>query len=332
MFFRLLKWILIVLVWPLAAIGLIVSVLAILIASPIRTPSVNAEILSAARSIDRSGLPVATRFQARDGTELAYRLYPVEGEESEIVAIAIHGSGGNATAMNPVAKALADAGVTVAVPDIRGHGFSGHRGDIGYIGQLEDDLGDLLAELRKRFEDKRFVLVGHSSGGGFALRIAASPVGEAFERFVLLAPYLGPFAPTSRELEEGEAWAHPHVPRIIALDILHQAGVECCEGLPVIAFALPQDQAKFATLRYSYRLLTNFGPPDDYEAAFADAAGPVVVLAGEDDALMDTEQYAGVVDDVQPPVDVEILPEIDHMAVLSDTAALRAVVSAVKGD
>jgi len=331
-FYRLIKWTLIVLLWPLAAIGLIVIVLAILIASPVKQPPGNTEILSAVKALDRLEMPATTRFQARDGTELAYRLYPAEGEESDIVAVAIHGSAGSSTGLNAVSKALADAGVAVAAPDIRGHGFSGNRGDIGYIGQLEDDLGDLLSELRKRFDGKRFVLVGYSSGGGFALKVAASPVGKDFDRFVLLAPYLGPFSPTSRDLEEDEAWASPDVPRIIGLDILRQAGVECCEGLPAISFNLPPEQTRLATRIYSYRLLTNFTAPEDYEAAFAKASGPVVVLAGEDDDLMDSGQYANVVDDVQPPVEVEVFPGIDHMEIVSDAAALDAVVAAVKGD
>ena len=51
--------------------------------------------------------------------------------------------------MNAVAKALAEAGVTAVALDIRGHGASGTRGDIAYPGQLDDDLADLIAELRK---------------------------------------------------------------------------------------------------------------------------------------------------------------------------------------
>jgi alpha-beta hydrolase superfamily lysophospholipase len=49
--------------------------------------------------------------------------------------------------MNPLAKALNAAGATVYAPHIRGHGESGRRGDIDYIGQLDDDLADLMAQL-----------------------------------------------------------------------------------------------------------------------------------------------------------------------------------------
>jgi hypothetical protein len=46
--------------------------------------------------------------------------------------------------MHPLAKALRDAGATVYVPVVRGHGFSVPVGDIGYIGQLEHDLADFV--------------------------------------------------------------------------------------------------------------------------------------------------------------------------------------------
>ena len=36
------------------------------------------------------------------------------------------------------------AGCETYAVDIRGHGGSGTRGDITYIGQLEDDLADLV--------------------------------------------------------------------------------------------------------------------------------------------------------------------------------------------
>ena len=41
-------------------------------------------------------------------------------------------------------------------------------------------------------------LIGHSAGGGFALRVAGSPIQNLFERTILLAPYLGYDAPTNK--------------------------------------------------------------------------------------------------------------------------------------
>lgn len=329
---RLRTWISRLIVWPLALIGVAALVVAALVAVPVEKPHVNQEIQDAVAELDRSGLPGVSRFQARDGTELAYRFYPAEGANRDTVVVTVHGSGGNSTAMNALAKALSAEGIAVAAPDIRGHGYSGNRGDIGYIGQLEDDLEDLLDQVRKRTPDARLVLLGHSSGGGFALRAANAPVGKAFERIVLLAPFLGPFSPTTRDPEGEDAWAAPDIPRIIALNLLRQLGLTCCEALPAIAFALPADDARFATRGYSYRLLVNFGPPEDYRAAFAEAAAPVTVLAGDGDTLMVSTKYAEVVEGLEPKTEVAVVSGVDHMGIIYDPAALADVVSAVKGE
>ena len=85
-------------------------------------------------------------------------------------------------------------------------------------------------------------LVGHSSGGGFALRVAGSPIQNLFERSVLLAPYLGYDAPTTRPSSGG--WANADIPRIVGLMALRGIGVTCCEALPVLAFAVPPNSEK----------------------------------------------------------------------------------------
>jgi alpha-beta hydrolase superfamily lysophospholipase len=143
------------------------------------------------------------------------------------------------------------AGVRAVALDIRGHGRSGTRGDIGYVGQLEHDLADAIGFLKKLAPDARFTLVGHSAGGGFVLRVAGGAVGEWFERYVLIAPFLGPFAPTSRRQIGDAHWAEPNVPRIIALAALERIGISCCQSLPTLAFALPEEAALRATTRYS---------------------------------------------------------------------------------
>jgi alpha-beta hydrolase superfamily lysophospholipase len=93
--------------------------------------------------------------------------------------------------------------------DMRGHGTSGTRGDIGYVGQLEDDLADFVAVLRTTVPSAPLTLVGHSSGGGFTLRVAGSPIQNLFERFVMLAPYLGYDAPSTRPSSGG--WARADI-------------------------------------------------------------------------------------------------------------------------
>src|SRR5580700_6131084 len=197
-----LKWIvwfpLKVLGWSLSFVGLIALGLTAMIAVPLgRLPELTS-VSTAARAVDRSSMPPLSRFSARDGTELAYRHYPARGPSSGKIAILVHGSSGSSSSAHALADALAARGVETYAPDIRGHGGSGTRGDVAFIGQLENDMEDLVALVRKTSPTEPLTLLGHSAGGGFALRVAGSPIQHLFARTVLLAPYLGYDAPTNR--------------------------------------------------------------------------------------------------------------------------------------
>ena len=146
-------------------------------------------------------------------------------------------------AAHGLADALAAHGVETYAPDIRGHGGSGTRGDIAYSGQLEDDMEDFVKHVRTASPAAPLILLGHSAGGGFALRIASSPTQDLFARTVLLAPYLGYTAPTNRPDSGG--WAAADVPRFLGLVALRRLGIDCCESLPTLAFAVPANSARF---------------------------------------------------------------------------------------
>jgi alpha-beta hydrolase superfamily lysophospholipase len=176
--------------WVLAAIGALALLLTAMVATPLQRPGELRSVADAARSVDRSTMPTLSRFSARDGTDLVYRHYPARGVLAGKIAILVHGSSGSSPAVHALADALAARGVETYAPDIRGHGGSGTRGDIGYPGQLEDDLEDLVALVRKTQPNEPITLLGHSAGGGFALRVASSPIRELFARAVLLHPIL----------------------------------------------------------------------------------------------------------------------------------------------
>ena len=183
--------------WALCGAGALALLLAALVATPPTRPPELQSISQARGSVDFTALPAVERFQARDGTALGYRHYPASGPATGRAAIVVHGSSGaSGGTIHALSAALAARGVEIWAVDIRGHGTSGTRGDIGYVGQLEDDLADLVAVTRKTAPTAPLTLVGHSSGGGFALRVAGSPIQNLFERTVLLAPYLGYDAPT----------------------------------------------------------------------------------------------------------------------------------------
>jgi alpha-beta hydrolase superfamily lysophospholipase len=306
--------------WGLAVAGFASLLLLGLIAWPIHQPPELKSISAYRNSIDFSALPELTRFQARDGSALAYRHYPAQAPSTGRIAVVVHGSSGSSWgAVHALSLALAARGVQTYAVDIRGHGASGNRGDIAYLGQLEDDMADLVSEIRKTNPTAPLTLLGHSSGGGFALRIAASPIQNLFTSTVLLAPYLGYDAPSSRPNSGG--WANADIPRFLALTILRKLGMPWAESLPAIAFAVPPNSSQRLTATYSYRLMRNFAA-SDYRADFAAATKPVTVFSGSADELMDSAKFS---ESVGGRATVKIIDGVDHMGIVCNPAAIAVI-------
>jgi pimeloyl-ACP methyl ester carboxylesterase len=310
--------------WMLTAFGLAAMVIAAMIATPLMAPPELRSISSARGTVDMSTLPAIERFQARDGTALGFRHYPATGPSTGRVAIVIHGSSGSSgNNIHALSWALARHGVESYAVDIRGHGTSGTRGDIGYIGQLEDDMADFVAVVRKTNPSAPITLIGHSAGGGFALRVAGSPIQNLFARTVLLAPYLGYNTPTNQPNSGG--WANADLPRIIALMIMRRIGIDCCDALPVVAFAVPPNSASSLVPAYTERLRSNFGVHRDFRTDLAAATRPVTIYSGVDDELMVADKYAEAVRGATPPVDVKLIDGVNHMGIVSNPAATSII-------
>lgn len=305
----------------LALLGAAALLLGAMVAWPLRYPPELTSISAARKSVNFASLPGADRFPARDGTDLAYRHYDAHMPATGRIAVLVHGSSGSSRgAIHTLSSALAARGVETYALDIRGHGSSGTRGDIRYIGQLEDDLADLVAEIRRRSPAAPLTLIGHSSGGGFALRVAGSPIQHLFARTVLLAPYLGYDAPSTRADSAG--WASPDIPRFIALSVLRGIGMPWAESLPTVAFAVPPGSAKALTASYSYRLMINFAASRDFRTDLAAATKPIAIFAGAADELMLSQQYQ---DALANRVTVRIIEGINHMGIVADPAAVSIV-------
>src|SRR3984893_6480200 len=187
----------------LGLIGLLVLIAIIPIAViAFDAPTSPPPMVSMARSleqIDVGDVPAPRKFQARDGASLQYYAYPAEPDK---IAVLVHGSAGPGTSMHALAEAVRAAGGTGYVLDIRGHGGSGRRGDIDYIGQIDDDLSDFVAQLGQAKSGETRTLVGFSAGAGFTVRFAGGPNGTRFDRYVFLSPIL-PRSPTLRPASGG---------------------------------------------------------------------------------------------------------------------------------
>jgi pimeloyl-ACP methyl ester carboxylesterase len=310
--------------WALCAVGAVALTLAAMIATPLERPPEMRSVSDSVKLVDFSTMPQLERFQARDGSWIGYRHYPPNGAATGGGAIFIHGSSGSSGTVNhALTHAIAARGVETWALDIRGHGGSGTRGDIFYVGQLEDDLVDFVAHLRKSAPDLPLTLIGHSAGAGFALRVAATPImQDMFVRTVLLAPYLGYDAPTNRPSNGG--WVSADIPRFLGLTALRKLGIDCCSQLPVLAFAVPAGSAKYLTSTYSDRLMRNFATRG-YRLDLPATTRPITIIAGAEDEMMISDKYAEAVQAIKPSVDVKIIDGINHMGLVTNPKAVSVI-------
>jgi pimeloyl-ACP methyl ester carboxylesterase len=292
-------------------------------------PAVAPDITKPFADIDTASLPVLRRYRARDGMRLAYREYAASDQK---VAVLVHGSAGSGVDMHPLALALERAGVTVLVPDVRGHGANRPHGDISYIGQLEDDLADLLVQQKPAFPNSTWTILGFSSGAAFALRFAAQPgAGRLVDRYVLVSPYLRHDAPSVRHATPGSAapqsWASVSLGRMIGLTMLNRLGIRLANGLPVLAFPVPPD-IEATTRTYSWRLYKNFGADDDYLADIRRAFRPMRVFVGGSDQLLDAEKLKSEFQSQRSDVPVTIVSGFGHSDMVTRADAIALLASA----
>jgi len=226
---------------------------------------------------------------------------------------------------------MTQAGIAVYTLDVRGHGESGRRGDITYIGQLEDDLEDFINTVKPSGPR---TLVGFSASAGFALRFAGSERQKLFDRYLLLAPTLPLFSdPAIFKIDSssmGGGWVNVGVPRLVALTILNHFGVTWFNHLNVIAFALDDDVKKYLTPTYSYALRTNFDVMEDYRANILAAKQPMSIVAGVEDELMYTNRYQAIFEKAGRPIRVSLVPGIGHVGLILDKPGIDAIVSELR--
>ena len=307
----------------LICLGLVVAIFAVAITfgGPGK-PHPMGSIIDPFSSVDFSDLPGLSSFTARDRTKLAYRSYaPAASAPNGGSVVLIHGSSATGSSMHLMAKALSAAGFATYALDIRGHGGSGRKGQIAYIGQLEDDLVDFMHAVSP---PAPVTLAGFSSGGGFVMRFASSSRQDLFQNYLLLAPFLSQDAPTSRP--DGGGWASVGVPRIVALSILNEFGIRTFNSLPVLRFAVSEDAKAILTPEYSYALETNFRPRRDYLADLRNMHRPFHILVGQNDEVYYPDRFEEVMRQVGKDSPVTVIPGVDHIhLILSPTAFEKSI-------
>jgi alpha-beta hydrolase superfamily lysophospholipase len=137
------------------------------------------------------------RFRDADGLSIFYRKYQAEDEKARMIVA--HGLGEHSGRYDNVVTRLLPQGISIWIPDHRGHGQSqGRRGHVSSFSQYVDDLHSLIALSRDTLPDgRKTFLLGHSLGGLIALRFAAR-FPEVIDGVIISSPSLGmPQEPSS---------------------------------------------------------------------------------------------------------------------------------------
>ena len=259
---------------------------------------------------------------ARDGGVL--RSGFVAGPEGAPLLILVHGSGWHGGQFDGLAREIS-VGADVLTANLRGH-FNGPkpRGDVSYVGQMEDDLADLIAAHRKT--GQQVVLGGHSSGGGLVVRFAGGAHREMIDGAVLMAPFLKYDAPTTRENSGG--WAYPLTRRIVGLSMLNMVGIRALDHLTIMQFSMPEavmrgPNAEQATEAYSWRLNKSFAPRDAYLEDVA-ALPAFLLVAGSQDESFVAQGYQPLMSEVTTQGQYHVVDGIGHLDIVDapETAAL----------
>ncbi len=264
-----------------------------------------------------------TDVPMRDGTVMPVRLY---GEpDNGPLLVLIHGSGWHGMQFDGLARALS-GDAFVVVPDLRGHGAKPERrGDVDHIGQYEEDLADLIDNLRQ--DGQKVVVAGHSSGGGLVVRMAGGAYGDRMDKAILLAPFLKYNAPTMRP--DAGGWTQALTRRIIGLTMLNMVGITTFNDLQVIQLAMPRavlvgPLGHTATTTYTYRLNNGFAPREDY---LKDAAAlpPFLLIAGSDDEAFVAEAYEPLLSDVNTGGSYALIDGVGHLDIVDNAETVGLI-------
>ncbi|GEM46000.1 alpha/beta hydrolase [Deinococcus cellulosilyticus] len=260
-------------------------------------------------------------FTLKDGDHISGRVFP---GTSNTTVVLLHGVLSSSLEMNRTAGLMQKAtGSTVIAVDLRGHGkSSGHPGDLDHPGQYEEDVAEVIWQLRKNQPDRHILLAGHSMGGGIALRYAVRSNLPPVDGFVLLAPHMGDRSPTTpRTSPNGSsAFIKVHVARTIGLKFLNVLHITPFNHLKTLHFNLPEG---FPLRSYSFNAMVSMSP-EDTAKALQSVRAPLLVVVGSKDEAFVAAEYPPVVQKYSNG-QVSIIEGAGHDGILTDPRTFEAI-------
>jgi len=115
-----------------------------------------------------------SKYIGFDGTRMFMALWHPKDDKPRALVVALHGFGGHAGSMSGIGEYLAEKGIAVFAPDLRGFGrYSGTKGHVMSFEEYVEDIQNLIMQVKDTYLNKITYLFGFSLGGVNAIRYVA---------------------------------------------------------------------------------------------------------------------------------------------------------------
>lgn len=271
--------------------------------------------------MDHFPVPELLPYTARNGSTLYARRYE---SNVDTAVILLHGISEDGRYLHPYASFLAGGGLAeVYVPDLRGYGPSPERrGDVDYIGQLDDDIEDLLAAVKRDRPRSKIIMAGHSGGGATALRTLDKAYAGTFDGYLLLAPAIHPSAPINKP-NSPTSTIRVDIPKIVLLTLLSGIGIRLFNHWTVLRNEWPTERKHpGASLELSFRMVVSRVLGSKYGKTLRKLTKPALVVVGSEDEEFLADQYAPFFAKYNK-AEVIVVPGSNHDGILSDDRTFK---------
>ncbi|MGY5852700.1 MAG: alpha/beta hydrolase [Candidatus Thorarchaeota archaeon] len=115
-----------------------------------------------------------SHYMGYDGIRMFMHLWRPEDDRPRALFIAIHGLGSHGGDMFTIGEYLAERGIAVFAPDMRGFGhFKGLKGHVMSHDEYIEDIQNIVMQVKDRYLNKLTYLMGASLGGISVIRYSA---------------------------------------------------------------------------------------------------------------------------------------------------------------
>lgn len=291
--------------------------------------------------------------EARDGCQLACHCHSPQSNSPQgnspqgnspqaptARLLFLHGGSFNSRRYANFAKACTNAGFEVVLCDWRGHGESqGIPGTCDYIGQMEDDLADIMASFNHD-APLPTLIGGHSAGAVICLRYIEKYGQSKIVGTYLIAPAVSNAMEALRFDQEGSKtgfWLHfwrkkpafngtpeaarKYIPRINTRLFWLAFVLPFLRHRTIMSFPGSEKMAKIEgrVLNYSFNLMVSVSI-HKYIRAFRQINVPVIFVCGQQDEILHPEFLPTVSQwHLSPELDKQLhmLDKVNHMTVMN---------------